>query len=131
MTTPIIFPDVELWATGVLRAALATHGYPGMYVGNTRGTATPAVWVRRDGGPEQSKVLEVPRLGINVFHTSEQKVGDLARTVSALLRAAADGAPVTRVTQTLGPSPIADASGPRRYMTFELTVRGADLAPTP
>jgi hypothetical protein len=130
VSTPIIFPDVELWATGVLRTALASHGYPGIYVGNTRGTAIPAVWVRRDGGPA-GQVLEVPRLGINVFHTTEQKVADLARTVSALLRAAADGTPVTRVVQTMGPSPIADSSGPRRYMTFELTVHGADLAPTP
>lgn len=130
MTVPIIFPDVELWATGYLRTALAAHGYPGMYVGNTRGTTTPAVWVRRDGGPA-GQVLETPLLGLNVFHTTEQKVGDLARTVSALLRAAPDGAPVTRVVQTSGPSPIADASGPRRFMTFELTTRGADLAPTP
>lgn len=131
MTTPIIFPDVELEVCAYLRTALAAHGYPGMYVGNTRGTATPAVWVRRDGGPEQDKVLEVPRLGVNVFHTTEQKVGDLARAVSALLRAAPDGEPITRLVQTSGPSPIADASGPRRYMTFELTVRGANLAPTP
>jgi hypothetical protein len=64
---------------------------------------------------------------VNVFHTTEQKVGDLARTVSALLRAAADGLPVTRVVQTSGPSPIADASGPRRFMTFELTTRGTEL----
>jgi hypothetical protein len=131
MTTPIIFPDVELWATAYLRTTLAAHGYPGIFVSNQRGSQTSAVWVRRDGGPEQDKVLELPRLGINVFHTTEQKVGDLARTVSALLRAAADGEPVTRVHQASGPSPIPDASGPRRFMSFELTVRGANLAPTP
>ena len=85
--------------------------------------------MRRDGGPA-GQVLETPRLGVNVFHTTEQKVSDLARTISALLRAAADGLPVTRVVQTSGPSPIADST-PRRYLTFDLTVRGADLAPTP
>jgi hypothetical protein len=130
MSTPIIFPDVELWATGYLRTALASHGYPGMFVSNKRETQATAVQVRRDGGPA-GQVLETPRLGVNVYAPTEQAVSDLARTVSALLRAAPDGSPVTRVTQTSGPSPIPDESGPRRYMTFELTVRGADLAPTP
>lgn len=131
MTTPIIFPDVELWATGYLRTALASHGYPGMFVSNKRETQTTAVWVRRDGGPALDVVREAARLGVNVFAATEQAATNLALTVSALLRAAADGSPVLRVAQTLGPSPIADESGPRRYMTFEITVRGADLAPTP
>lgn len=130
MSTPIIFPDVELWATTTLRTALASHGYPGMFVDNKRGTQATAVWVRRDGGPA-GQVLETPRLGVNVYAPTEQKVIDLARTVSALLRAAPDGNPVTRVVQTMGPSPIPDASGPHRYMTFELSIRGAALAPTP
>jgi hypothetical protein len=130
VTTPVIFPDVELWATGYLRTALASHGYPGMFVSNKRESQATAVQVRRDGGPA-GQVLETPRLGVNVYAPTEQAVTDLARTVSALLRAAPDGSPVTRVTQTSGPSPIPDESGPRRYMTFELTVRGADLAPTP
>jgi hypothetical protein len=130
VTTPIIFPDVELWAVGYLRTALASHGYPGMFVSNKRETQATAVWVRRDGGPTLDVVREAPRLSVNVFAPTEQAVTDLARTVSALLRAAPDGSPVLRVTQTLGPSPIADSS-PRRFMTFEITVRGADLAPTP
>lgn len=130
MTTPIIFPDVELWAASYLRTTLASHGYPGMFVSNKRETQATAVQVRRDGGPA-GQVLETPRLGVNVYAPSEQAATDLARTVSALLRAAPDGSPVVRVTQTSGPSPIPDESGPRRYMTFELTVRGADLAPTP
>jgi hypothetical protein len=130
MTSPIIFPDVELWATGYLRTALANYGYPGMFVSNKREKQTTAVWVRRDGGPA-GQVLETPRLGVNVFAPSEQAVTNLARTVSALLCAAPDGSPVTRVVQMSGPSPIPDESGPRRYMTFELTVRGSALAPTP
>ena len=130
MTTPIIFPDVELWATAYLRTALAAYGYPGTFVSNARGTQTTAVWVRRDGGPALDQVREAARLGVNVFAPTEQAVANLARTVSALLVAAADGAPVVKVTQTSGPSPIADAS-PRRFMTFEITVRGAELAPTP
>lgn len=123
---PIIFPDVELELTGYLRTALAAHGYPGVFVSNRRESQATAVWVRRDGGPTLDQVREAARVGVNVFAPTEQTVTDLARTVSALLRAAADGTPVVRVTQTGGPSPIADA-GPRRYMTFEVTVRGAAL----
>lgn len=123
---PIIFPDVELVLTGYLRAALAANGYPGMYVSNTRGSQPSAVWVRRDGGPVLDQVREAARVGINVFAPTEQAATNLARTVSALLRAAADGNPIVRVTQPTGPTPIADAT-PRRYMTFEITVRGVEL----
>lgn len=123
---PIIFPDVELELTGYLRTGLAAHGYPGMFVSNTRGTQATAVWVRRDGGPVLDQVRESARVGVNVFAPTEQAATDLARTVSALLRAAADGTPVVRVRQSSGPSPIADNT-PRRYMTFEVTVRGVEL----
>lgn len=125
MSTPIIFADLELWATGYLRTQLAAHGYPGMFVSNQRGTQTTAVWVRRDGGPTLDRVREQARLGVNVYAPTEQAVTDLARTVSALLRAAATGT-VLQVTQTLGPSPIADNS-PRRYMTFDVISKGALL----
>jgi hypothetical protein len=122
----IIFPDVELELTGYLRTALAANGYPGMYVSNTRGAQATAVWVRRDGGPVLDQVRETARVGINVFAGTEVAVNDLARTVSALMRAAADGSPIVRVTQPTGPTPIADST-PRRYMTFEVTVRGEEL----
>lgn len=125
MSAPIIFPDVELWACAYLRTALAAHGYPGMFVSNVRGTQTQAVWVRRDGGAAQL-VTEDARLGVNVFAASEQAAGDLARTVSALMRAAAGSGQVKRVTQPLGPSPVAD-SQPRRFMSFELVVKGVEL----
>lgn len=127
MTAPIVFPDVEMWAATYLKAALASHGYAGMSVVNVRTATVPQVWVRRDGGPVVDQLREVARLGVNVFATSEQKATDLARTVAALLRAGATGDPVTRVQQTAGPSPIADAVGPRRYMTFEITTRGTEL----
>lgn len=127
---PIIFPDVELHFTGYLRTALAAYGYPGTFVSNRRETQTTAVWVRRDGGPELDQVREAARLGINVYAPTEQAVTNLARTVSALMRASADGNPVVKVEQSSGPSPIADETGkPRRYMTFEVWVRGATLTP--
>lgn len=133
--TPIIFPDIELWTTAYLRAALAPYGYT---TSNTLVTAKYAeraqvVWVRRDGGAVLDAVREAPRLGVNVFADgpTAQPVIDLARTVSALLLAAADGDPVCRVRQLSGPSEIPDEH-PRRYMTFELVVRGTELvAPTP
>lgn len=126
MTAPIVFPDVELWATGYLRTALAAHGYPGMFVSNKRESQNEAVWVRRDGGPVLDQLREAPRLAVNVFAKTEQAATDLARTVSALLRAAANGNPVTRVVQISGPSPVAD-NQPRRFMTFEVTTRGVEL----
>lgn len=131
MTTPVIFPDVELWATGYLRTALTAYGYPGVFVSNRRENQTTAVWVRRDGGAQLDQVREAPRLGVNVFAPTEQAATDLARTVSALLVAAPNGAPVARVREVTGPSPVVDESGPRRFMSFELVVRGSDLAPTP
>jgi len=127
MSVPIVFPDVELWACSYLRPALSAHGYAGTYVSNKRNTAAVAVWVRRDGGGTLDQVREAPRLTVNVFHSTEQGVTDLARTVAALLVASPDGNPVLRVTEVAGPTPVAD-SGPRRYMTFELVVRGVELS---
>jgi hypothetical protein len=141
MTTPIVFPDIELWATTYLRSVLPSYGYtlwtaasPGdekVFVSNKRETQKTAVWVRRDGGQALDVVREAPRLSVNVFATSDKKATDLALRVSALLRSAPDGAPVLKVEQMLGPSPIADASGPHMFMTFELQVRGSALLPTP
>lgn len=127
----VIFPDVELWATGYLRAALAARTEPyaaAVYVG----TAVPStrrdrmVTVRRDGGPRLDVIREAARLGVNVWGKTEQEVSDLARLVRALLWAAPDGKPVTKVTELSGPSPIPDVQ-PRRFLTFELVVRGSTL----
>lgn len=125
-TAPIIFPDVELELTAYLRTSLAAHGYPGMFVSNRRETQATAVWLRRDGGPALDVFRESARVGVNVFAPTEKAATDLARTVSALMRVAADGEPILRVSQSAGPTPIADAS-PRRYMTFEVHVRGTEL----
>jgi hypothetical protein len=127
VTEAVIFPDVELWATGYLRGALATSGYPGIFVSNRRESQTVAVWVRRDGGPADV-VTEDARLGVNVFAATEQAVNDLARTVSALMRAAPGNGPAKWVRQPMGPSPITD-NQPRRYMTFEVRVKGQALNP--
>lgn len=127
MSEAVVFPDVELWAANLLATALPAHGYGSVAVSNRYDGQAQAVWVRRDGGPQLDHVREAARLGVNVFYkaSTDQPVSDLARTVSALLRAGADGT-VVKVTQTSGPSPIPDAV-PRRYLTFELTSRGTAL----
>lgn len=132
MSLPLVaFPDVELWAAGYLRTALAARTEPyaaGVFVSN----AVPStrrdrmVIVRRDGGPRLDAVREVARLGVNVWGSTEQEVTDLTRLVRALLWAAPDGKPVCKAVENSGPSSIPDAQ-PRRFMTFELTVRGSDL----
>lgn len=129
--TPLVFPDVELWATSWLRTALAgrTEAYAAdVLVGVTLpSTRRPRmVMFRRDGGARLDVAREAPRLGINVWGSTEQEASDLARLVAALLWAAPDGEPVCKATQLSGPSPVADEQ-PRRYMTFELVVRGAPL----
>lgn len=123
------FPNVALHVTTYLRAALQANGYPTVRVADTyKGEADYEVWVQRDGGPQVDAVRETARIRINVFAkgATSQRVDDLARRVSTLMRAAADGSPVLRVEQTTGPTPIADTV-PRRYLLFEVTVRGAAL----
>lgn len=129
--TTIVFPDVELWAANFLRTALPAHGYTGtdaVRVSTAYTGQRLEVTVRRDGGPVNGE-RESARLGVNVYAKTDtdQAVSDLARVVSALLRGAATGEPVLRVSQMLGPSPIADAAARRRFMTFEIDVRGTAL----
>jgi hypothetical protein len=129
----VVFPDVELWATGYLREALT--GRPeaycqDVYVSNTVPSprSDRMVVVRRDGGPRTSHVRETARLTVRTWATSEQDANDLARMVGALLWAAPNGDPVLRVTQPTGPTPVADDSRqPLRLQSFEVEVRGEDL----
>lgn len=131
----VIFPDVELWACGYLRAELDARTEPytdAVYVGNTvpETRLDRMVVVRRDGGPRESLTWETARLTVRVWASSEQEANDLARMVAALLWAAPTGEPVIRVTQPTGPTPVADDSRqPLRLQSFELLIRGSDLTP--
>jgi hypothetical protein len=130
VTTPIIFPDVELTVTGYLRTRLASYAGGPVRVSTAYKGGPLEVTVRRDGGPALDAVREVARLGVNVYATAnnDQAVSNLARTVAALLSASADGNPILSARQTSGPSPIPEASGlTHRYLTFELIVRGSEL----
>lgn len=130
--TVVLFPDVELWACGYLRAALAGRSEPyasGVYVGNTvPATRTNRmVVVRRDGGPRLDVAREAARLTVRTWATTEQDATDLSRLVAALLWAAPTGDPVLRVDQLTGTSPVADDSRqPLRLATYEVIVRGTD-----
>lgn len=127
----VLFDDVELWTTARLRALLAARSEPfaddvyvGIKVPNPR--RERMVTVRDDGGPRLDVVRKAARIGVNVWATTDQEVNDLARLVEALLYAAPDGNPVSKVSVT-SPLPVADESGqPRRYLTAELTLKGSN-----
>lgn len=133
MQPAVLFPDVEMWATGYLRAALAARSEPvtdGVKVGVKVPKQRPGrfVTVRRDGGPRLDVVREAARLGVNVWALTEKDASDLAALVRALLGASAGEGPVLRARELSGPSPIADESGqPRMFLVVELTVRGTRL----
>lgn len=126
---PALFPDLEMWAASYLRPLLIGRGYAADTVGNRYRGKDVEVWVRRDGGPTLDGHREQPRLTVNVFKkgASDQGAADLAALVSAWLRGAHDET-VRRVEQISGPSPVPDTL-PRRLMSFDITVRGADLQP--
>lgn len=127
------FPDVELWATIYLRAALLAR--PELIADNVLVTASvpnPRVdrmcVVRRDGGAARG-LFDHPRLAVRTWAKSEQDATDLARLVAALLWVApVTSSPCTHVVQLTGPTPVADESAqPLRYQLFELTMRGTVL----
>ena len=132
----VIFPDVELWACGAIRAGLGSLYTPTPYVGIEVPATRPSIFVtvRRDGGPVEDFVLERPRLSVNCWAMTEDAATLLARRVSAIMRGAASTAVeggqtvgyVSGVRQLGGPSPIPDAQ-PRRLLTFQLTARGTEL----
>lgn len=129
MAEVAIFDDVELFLCGWMRAKLTARpeAYTtGVVVDHVVPTTRPTrlVTVRRDGGPKVNPLLEVARVGVNVYAATEQDVTDLARLTRAILSGAAGQGPVRRVTETSGPSPIPDVV-PRRYFVAELLIHGS------
>lgn len=129
----VVFPDVPLWATNYLRAALAgrAESYAKTVHVDTKMPAKRpkrAVILRRDGGTRLDSARESARLSAQVWASTEQDVNDLTRLVRALVWAAPTGDPVVRVDDSAGPSTIVDESDqPGRYMTFNVIVRGTPL----
>lgn len=143
----VVYPDIELWGTDYLRAALADREEPyaqAVWVDNRRPSMEAIknagllpypermVILRRDGG-RAANLRDTARLSARVYvskdlRDADQQASDLARLVSALFLLAANGAPVLRVEQQSGPTPVPDESGPLMYLLFEIATRGEPLA---
>lgn len=129
---PIIFPDIEQVLSDRLGDELRARPEPhaeNVFVGIKLPNPRPrrAVIVRRDGGIVTA-TRDQPRVGINVWATSEQHATALAALVTAILRSLPDGSPILAVPFISGASPVADESEqPLRYFTAEIHTRGAPL----
>lgn len=127
----VIFPDIELWATIYLRAALADRDEPfasNVYVSNAKpSTNKPRiVAVRRDGGPQRG-LFDFPRLTVRVWADKERDASDLARLVQALLVNAPGDGPVVAVDVLSGPQGIPDDSQSQKVLSVEFQTRGTSL----
>ena len=74
--------DIEILLTGLLREDLPEGTYVGRVAPTTR--RDYQVTVRRQGGPT-SRIIDRPRLGINVWAPSPEEANDLYATIAALL----------------------------------------------
>lgn len=133
MRPAIASPDVALWFTGWLRAQLAARPEPvaaNVFVSDE--TPNPRrdrmVIIRRDGGIRRDYVVEDPSIGVNVWAKTKKDCSDVAHLVQALMVSAEAEGPIVTVRSVFGPSTIPDESGqPRRYMTFDVTVRCQEI----
>lgn len=133
MRPALASPDVNLWFTTWLRTQLAARTESvtaNVFVSDE--TPNPRrdrmVIVRRDGGIRRDFVLEDPSVGVNVWAKTKKDCSDLAHLVQALMVSAEAEGPIVRVRSVFGPSTIPDDSGqPRRYMTFDVTVRCSEI----
>jgi hypothetical protein len=126
----VLHADAELWATGFLRASLAarTEPYAVAGVGNDKAKVAQArkVVVRRDGGPQRG-LFDFARLTVRIWAPTEQEASDLARLVRALLLASPGNGPVVAAESPSGPMGVPDASGPQKFLSVEVKMRGVDL----
>lgn len=127
----VIFPDIELWATAYLRAALGDRDEPfasNVYVSNAKPSQNKPriVAVRRDGGPQRG-LFDFPRLTVRVWADKERDASDLARLVQALLVNAPGNGPVVAAEVLSGPQGIPDDSQPQKVLSVEFQTRGTSL----
>lgn len=123
----VIYPDVELVATGLLRTLLAAEGQADVWVGRKLPTTRPvrAVQVVRDGGNSDG-LRDRARLRFLVWDATDQKASDLARLIVALVPEMAGSSGVVRTEHLSGPYEIPDAA-PQRYLLFQIDFRGTAL----
>lgn len=93
------------------------------------------VTVRRTGGPQATRVSDLPQLTIDVRDVSDEAAHDLAMTVRALVGAMATGANrggviVYRVNEFAGPVdlPDPDDERPRYRWTVQMHTRRGSVA---
>lgn len=136
----VIYSDLEMFLTGFIRAELAAVGTAlakDVFVSNQfPSPARPkTVVVRDDSGPSTSVITREPTVGITVLAGSDPSQGKEATDLALLVQAvvsdcarAAPGNPVAAVLESTGPYKVPDETGqPRRYMTFTLSVTGAEF----
>lgn len=131
LVAPVAYPVVEMVFPAALRAALA--GRPetyaqNVYVGKKVPNPRPdrIVTFRRDGGPS-GDWTDHPRLGINVYGSTDTEADNLARLVVALLPTLV-GPSIDAVRVLSGPTDVTDKSEqPQRYITAEAATRAANL----
>jgi len=122
------FPDAELLMCDRTRPLLVDFGYEddtAVVVGRSVPDVRPArlvVW-NRDGGPTTS-LRDRPRMRCRVFAPTDAAATTLANDVIALVPLLVDGAPVVFANCLSGPVEIPDATGPQRYLLFEIHTRG-------
>ena len=120
-------PDVELRFITDLRTLLAAEGETVTVLRTIPSTRpTRCVQITSDGSPTNN-LRTIARLRVNVWDSTDQKVTDLARLIVALVPRMVGANGVLRTVHQSGPYEIADSTGPRRFMLFEIHYRGEAL----
>lgn len=130
---PVIrMPDVELWGTSWVRAALEAREEPyttDVYVDiKVPNPLKPLmVILRNDGGTRVDLLHESVFLAVNVYAPDEVTADALARLVEALLLSVRASAPIEYISSQSRPVRIEDTQ-PRRYFVVDAAVRGSTLS---
>lgn len=136
--TRILPPDMELWLTGYLRAALEADGEDVEVDAKEPDELTtplerPLIIVRDDSGARTEAITFDRQVGVSVLagtRTDDREARRLARLVYAIATdtdvALAAGSPVAAVTGANGPYAVAeDQDVSRRYFTVSYSVVGS------
>ncbi|CED90261.1 Hypothetical protein AAM4_0366 [Actinomyces succiniciruminis] len=136
--TRILPPDMELWLTGYLRAALEADGEDVEVDAKEPDELTtplerPLIIVRDDSGARTESITFDRQVGVSVLagtRTDDREARRLARLVYAIATdpdvALAAGSPVAAVTGANGPYAVAeDQDVSRRYFTVSYSVVGS------
>ena len=124
------YPDAELVLTTRTRTLLTTLDEPDAYVGRevpqtftteTSAHATAIIW-NRVGGLDPTALMQ-----LRVFAPTPQRVNNLTRALAARLPSLVDGAPITRLVQSGGPTDLGDEPSPMRQCLYDVTFRGVQL----